>query len=239
MASVPDGSRIFLADTSGVEGIPVAMLDLSANKLTTGYTGTVHDAAANSDGNIFAAGFGISSAQLTPINIMGFEPYADSGAQSLHNVFGKKLSPSGSLLFSPQDTGVDIFDVHTGRLVRHVALPEAIPLDAGAMALDETVTKMFLISNTGITIAQLFEPPLSLAGVTPAKGASGTQVTLRGSGFQNGAAVTFEALQANVVYVDQNTLKATVPTSPKGPVQVSVRNPDGHAYSFDAAFTVQ
>ena len=239
MASVPDGSRIFLADTSRVEGVPVGMLDLSANTLTTGYTATVKDAAANSDGNTFAAGFSISSAELSRMNIMGFEPYADSGAQSLHNVSGEKLSPAGSLLLSPQDTGVDIFDVHTGRLVRHIALPETIPLDAGALALDEAGTKMFLISKTGITIAQLFESPLSLAGVTPTKGASGTQVTLRGSGFQNGATVTFGASQATVVYVDQNTLKATVPTSPIGPIQVTVRNPDGHVYSFDAAFTVQ
>lgn len=239
MASIPDGSKIFLGDTSGINDIPVGMLDLNSNTLTTGYHYTCQDAAASSDGNVFAASFSIANAQLSRINNMAFESYTDAGPKSISNVVGEKLNSSGSLLFSPQETGVDVFDVHTGRLVRHVAMPETIPLATNAMVLDETGTKMFLISNTGITIAQLFEAPLSLAGVTPTKGASGTQVTLRGSGFQNGATVTFGALQANVVYVDQNTLKATVPTSPIGPAQVTVRNPDGHAYSFDAAFTVQ
>jgi len=239
MASSPDGGKILLADASGIEGMPIGLLDLIGNTLTTGYTGTFQDVAANADGNIFATGFGISNAQLSRMNIMAFEKYADSGAQSLHNVFGEKLNPSGSLLFSPQDTGVNIFDVHTGRLVRHVALPEVIPQDFGSMVLDETGTKMFLISNSGITIAQLFEAPLSLATVHPATGTVGTHITLRGSGFQNGATVAFGVSQVSATFVDQNTITATVPALSGGPLRITVTNPDGHAYTFDSAFTVQ
>jgi len=227
MASSPDGGKILLADTSGIEGMPIGLLDLVANTLTT------------ADGNIFATGFGISNAQLSRMNIMAFEKYADSGAQSLHNVFGEKLNPSGSLLFSPQDTGVNIFDVHTGRLVRHVALPEVIPQDFGSMVLDETGTKMFLISNSGITIAQLFEAPLSLATVHPATGTVGTHITLRGSGFQNGATVAFGVSQVSATFVDQNTITATVPALSGGPLRITVTNPDGRAYTFDSVFTVQ
>ena len=152
---------------------------------------------------------------------------------------GEKLNPSGSLLFEPQVTGVDVFDVHTGRLAMHIALPEGIPLDMNAMALDETGTKMFLISNSGITIAELFQAPLSLASVSPPAASQGTLVTVRGSGFQNGARVAFGTSQASMTYVDQNTITATVPVLSTGPVRITVTNPNSQAYSLDAAFTVQ
>ncbi len=34
------------------------------------------------------------------------------------------------------------------------------------------------------------------------------------------------------------TLQVTVPSLPNGSVQVTVTNPDGQQYSFDAAFTI-
>jgi hypothetical protein len=238
LASTPDGTKIVFVPDSGFID-PVGILNLTANTLTYGFSGSWNDAAADSDANAFAASFGIANALLSQAAIMAYEPYADAGNQSLNNVIGEKLNPSGSLLFVPQKTGVDIFDVHTGRLAQHVVLPEGIPLDMNAMALDETGTKMFLISNSGITITQLFQAPLSLASVNPATGSAGTQVTLRGSGFLNGATVLFGTSQAATAYVNAETLTATVPTISAGPVRITVTNPGGQTYSFDDAFTVQ
>ena len=239
MASTPDGSKVFLAtSTGGGTARPVGLLDLTANTLTSGFSGDFVDAAINADATIFAANFETSNSQLNPISIVAFDPYADSGSPSLNNVVGEKLSPAGSLLFVPQHSGVDIFDVHTGRLVQHVVLPDPIPLDSKAMALDETGTKMFLISNTGITIADLYQLPLSIATVNPSTGSSGVTVKLRGSGFVTGAVVTFGTTQASTTFVDLNTLQATVPSLPTGPVRVTVTNPDGQKYAFDDAFTV-
>jgi hypothetical protein len=234
-ASIPDGSKVFLA--SGVGG-PVAMLNLTANTVTTGFSGTFNDAAASADGNIFAASFGISNAQLSQTSIMAFEPYSNSANQSILPP-GEKMNPSGSLLFMPQSAAVAIFDVHTGRMVQRVAISDGIPQSTGAMALDETGTKMFLITNSGITIAQLFQAPLSLATVNPAAGSQGTQVTLRGSGFQTGSTVLFGTLQAATTYVDPETLTATVPVISPGPVRITVTNPGDQTYSSDDAFTVQ
>ncbi len=234
-ASTPDGSEVFLASGGG----SVGMLNLTANTVTFGFSGSFSDAAANSDANAFGVTYGISNAQLSQTTIMAYERYADAGNGSLHNVIGEKLNPSGSLLFVPQDTGVDLFDVHTGRLVQHVAISDGIPLATNAMALDETGTKMFLITNSGITIAQLFQAPLSLASANPAAGSPGTQVTLRGSGFQNGTAVLFGTSQAASTYVDIETLTVTVPALSEGPVRITVTNPSGQTYSFDNAFTVQ
>ncbi len=234
-ASTPDGSKVFLA--SGAGG-PVGMLNLTANTVAYGFSGKFSDAAADSDANAFAVSYGVANAQLSQTTIIAYERYADAGNGSLHNVIGEKLNPSGSLLFVPQDTGVDIFDVHTGRLVQHVAISDGIPLNMNAMALDETGTKMFLITNSGITIAQLFQAPLSLGSVNPAAGSQGTQVTLRGSGFLSGATLLFGTSQAATTYVDAETLKATVPAMSAGPVRITVTNPSGQKYSFDDSFTV-
>ncbi len=235
-ASTPDGSEIFLASGGGG---PVGMLNLVSNTVTFGFSGTFNDAAADSDANAFAVSYGIANAQLSQTTIMAYERFADAGNGSIHNVIGEKLNPSGSLLFVPQDTGVDLFDVHTGRLVQHVAISDGIPLATNAMALDETGTKMFLITNSGITIAQLFQAPLSLASVNPAAASPGTQVTLRGSGFLNGATVLFGTSPAATTYVDSETLTATVPAISPGSVRITVQNSGGQTYSFDDAFTVQ
>jgi len=154
-------------------------------------------------------------------------------------VFGEKLNPSGSLLFMPQVSGVQVFDVHTGRLIRHISLADGLPVAVNVIALDETGTKMFLITNSGITIAQLEEAPLSLASPVITSGTPGTQIKLRGSGFQPGVSVSFADTQAATMFVDQNTLLTNVPTLSSGPVRITVSNPDGHTYSFDNAFMVQ
>jgi DNA-binding beta-propeller fold protein YncE len=233
LASTPDGAKICFAGNS------LGLLDLAANTITiNGPQGPWADTAISADGSACALEFGIYDPQMRRLAIMAFEPYADSGTQSFHNVIGEKLNPSGSLLFAPQDSGVDIFDVHTGRLVRHLALPDPIPLDTNTMALDETGTKMFLISNSGITVAQLYQAPLSLATISPRAGPPGTAVILRGSGFENGATVTFGTTQVPATFVDLNTLEATIPSLSPGPVRVTIKNPDGSQYSFDAAYSV-
>ena len=235
MASVADGTKVFLADMTGGG---MGLLDFTANTLTRGFTGRRTDAAADADGNIFAANLALTNTSLSRTAIAAYEPYT-AGDVRFQTVFGEKLNGSGSLLFIPQINGVDIFDVHTGRLVQHVILPEGIPADLGGLALDETGTKMFLISNSGITIAQLSQLPLSVASVTPASGLPGITVSVRGSGFQSGASVSFDGMQASTTTIDPNTLRAVVPAKPSGPTRVTVVNPDGHAYSFDAAFSVQ
>jgi len=217
----------------------IVLLDLTANAISTASGSMFSDAAASADGTTFAADFGTYDSRPARLSIMAFEPYADSGSQSFHNVAGEKLSPSGSLLFYPQDSGVDIFDVHTGRLVRHVVLPDPLPLDTNTLVLDETGSKMFLISNTGITIAQLHEVPLSLARAVPSSGTPGSTVTLRGSGFQSGITVKFANTSVQSSVVDANTLTATVPSLAAGPVRITLANPNGASYSLDAAFVIQ
>jgi hypothetical protein len=78
-----------------------------------------------------------------------------------------------------------------------------------------------------------------LTGLSPASGLAGaaTPVTVTGSGFQDGAAVRFDASAAtNVVVQSATTLTATAPALPAGAVNVVVTNPGGEA-SAPATFT--
>ena len=235
MASDQDGTKVAIS-----RGWSFGVVDLNANTvsaMTWSEWAKQYSVSSTALGDAFSGGFGIHTAQAALSSMMAYEPNLDVGPQSLHNVFGSKLNGSGSLLYSPQDSGVTIFDVHTGRLRLHLAMSDPIPLVMNGMALDETGTKMFLISNTGITIAQLYQVPLSLAEVIPASAAAGTMVTLTGSGFQNGATVTFGTTQVPATYVDSSTLQASVPSLPSAPLRVTINNPDGTQYPLDDAFT--
>ncbi len=247
MASTPDGSEVLLTDISQISGQPVGLLNFVTNTLTTAPDEVAHDAAVDADANLFMDGFYVRNAGLDPVSVLGDVPYYDAAGDSFNNLTSEKLNPSGSLLFLPQGLpvsgngvgeGMDIFDVHTGRLAMRVALPEPLQPCLNSIALDETGTKMFLISQSGITIAQLAAAPLSIATVNPSSAGAGAQVTIRGSGFANGATVTFGTTNEPTTFVDGQTLQATVPNLPAGSVRVTVTNPDGKFYSFDDAFSV-
>jgi YVTN family beta-propeller protein len=244
MASSPDGSQVFF--TSG--SVQVALLNLSNSSLTTGQglpngSSNPTSAAADGDDNIFSTGFGAFNGQLGSLNVGAIEYYFTLNGLEAEDLYSEALNPSGSLLFVPRTgsgvtSNVDIFDVHRGRLALRIRLPEGTADTLNELALDETGTKMFVITQSGITVAQLAADPLSVASVSPASAATGTQLTIRGSGFQSGATVMFGSSAATTTFVDSMTLQVTVPALPNGPVQVTVTNPGGQQYSFDAAFTV-
>ena len=76
--------------------------------------------------------------------------------------------------------------------------------------------------------------------VSPAGGAvaGGTKVTIAGSGFQVGAAVTFDGTAAtNVLRINTTTITATTPAHAAGAVNVVVTNPDNFAATRTNGFT--
>jgi len=79
-----------------------------------------------------------------------------------------------------------------------------------------------------------FAPAPSITNVQPSAAAPGTEVTITGSNFQNGATVTFGGTPSNsVIFVDASTLRAIVPNVPAGPAAVTVTNPDSQSATFD------
>lgn len=78
-----------------------------------------------------------------------------------------------------------------------------------------------------------------ISSITPNIGATagGTAVTITGTGFQNGASVTFGGTPATSVnFFSAAMLQATTPPALPGNVDVTVTNPDGQSATSKAAF---
>ncbi len=83
-------------------------------------------------------------------------------------------------------------------------------------------------------------PPRAVNAVRPARGATGggTAVTITGSGFAQGAAVTFGGKPARKVNVVSSTrITAVIPAGPLGAVPVGVRNPGLPVTLLEGGFT--
>jgi len=87
------------------------------------------------------------------------------------------------------------------------------------------------------TITVIAPPNPTTVRPTIGTSAGGTNVTITGSGFQNGATVAFGGIAAtNVAVLDANTITATTPAHPAGSVDIVVTNPDTMAGTLASAF---
>jgi uncharacterized protein (TIGR03382 family) len=106
-------------------------------------------------------------------------------------------------------------------------------------SVDVTVANGTVESVTLHNAFTYVNPP-AVAGITPTSGSSvgGTQVTITGSEFQDGATVKFGALAAEVqTVVSATTITVTTPSQHFGTVDVTVTNPDGQSATLPKAFT--
>ena len=256
-ASSRDGSKaVFDSFSDGLIGI----LDVNANTITSSLAQGGDFPSMDADGGLFSIRKDASpdlglfypvvfDSQMREVALMNDIDYLEAGPYDLRTFLkGALLNPSGSLFYLPEQTsfssipitsGVDIFDVHRGRLAVRVALPDPVASAFVPMALDDTGERIFLISSTGITVAQLARVPLSISSANPSLGTTGTLISIRGSGFVSGAGVTFGLVTSTATFVDSDTLQVTLPAIPPGPVRVTVSNPDGTHYSYDDLFQAQ
>ena len=123
----------------------------------------------------------------------------------------------------------------------NILLSEQIHLVPNSMDYDEAGNRLFVITNKGLAVVQTPPPPISIGYLNPASGSAlgGTAVTIRGSGFEQGATVRFGGVAANATFIDSSTLQVTTPAGTPGNFTVSIRNPDSTSYSWDAGFTYQ
>ncbi len=81
-------------------------------------------------------------------------------------------------------------------------------------------------------------PPPTVSNLSPASGpiAGGTSVTINGTGFQNGATVTFGGTSVAVTFNSSTQLTVTSPAHATGAVSVVVTNPDTQNVTRTNAF---
>ena len=221
------------------------------------------DLAVAQDGNAFA----VRENSLTSLRASNLNVFGTNTTNEIESIPGRTevpgatLHPTGALLYVPFLTGappalppaknitggIDIRDARTGALRRRMFLPEPFAMlstDVDAqhgsfLAIDENGQRLFALTTSGLTVIQLATVPLGIGSVNPPSGpaAGGTNVTLRGSGFQSATALTIGGKSVPVTFKDTNTLLFATPALAAGSQRIFVTNPNGETVSLDAAFT--
>jgi len=119
----PDG-RVY----SQIEGI-VFFVEPTTDDLTfataiNSNAGGNGELALSADGSTLITNGFFADANL---NAVGLQVYTDREVWLPVATVGQKLSKDGSVLFQPLTNGIDVVDVHTGRLVNRVQLPLQLP----------------------------------------------------------------------------------------------------------------
>jgi hypothetical protein len=124
------------------------------------------------------------------------------------------------------------------------ALTDVDALHGDFLTIDENGQRLFAITsldgspqNAALTIVQLASVPLGIGSVSSPtiSAAGGTQLTIRGSGFQSEIRLAIGGKPATATLVDMNTLIVISPAVPVGPQQLTLTNATGGTVSLDAA----
>ena len=77
--------------------------------------------------------------------------------------------------------------------------------------------------------------PLSIGHVDPQNASPGTQIVVRGSGFDSATAVTVGGVAAPVIFTDGNTPTLTIPGAASEPQDIVPTKSDGETYTLENA----
>jgi hypothetical protein len=154
---------------------------------------------------------------------------------------GEQLHSSGSLLYLAlanidNKDRVQIFDVHTGSLLRTIDMPELMIPSLNNLAIDDAGSTLFVLTQAGLVIVRMPSVPLSVGFVEPGTGTGGTSLTVHGSGFRAGVTATIGGQTATTVFIDANTLNIVAPPLTPGVYGIAVTNTNAETYSLDAAY---
>ena len=222
----------------------------ATNQWTAGLDLVGDSLAVSGDGHWFASDYTRLDSQMIQ-HSQAQPPEFFSSLLYFTDLVGEKLNASGSLLYTPvpqgfaasESNGVDITDTNHGAWLGQILLTEQIKTSGAqtTMDFDERGDRLFLLTNHGLTVVQLSAPPLAIGYLNPTVGpiSGGTTVTIRGSGFESGATVSFGGTAVTTTLVDASTLQVVTPRASAGGARVVIQNPDGSSYSLDAAFSYQ
>jgi hypothetical protein len=146
-----------------------------------------------------------------------------------------RLNAAGSLFFLAFADHFEIIDVAHAMLRMRFALSEAIQYTIMPLAIDSGGRNIFLITDKGLTVVDLGAALLSIGHLSQQSAGPGTQVTVRGSGFDSTVTAKVGGVAANVNVTDENTLTLTIPTANSGPEDIVLSRGDGATYTLENA----
>jgi hypothetical protein len=140
---------------------------------------------------------------------------------------------TGALMYVPWGQEIALFDIHTGEYRERIALPAQLDeLTAGSLLIDQTGKQIFVVSQSGFTVIQLDSLPLAIGSITT----SSSTWTVAGTGFLPGTTLAVDGVSQSVSYIDAQHLTVSVAPALSGIHTVTITNPDGHTYTYDAAY---
>jgi len=132
------------------------------------------------------------------------------------------FNASGSLYYFSYPNYFEIIDVEHATLRMRFSLTETILNTASPLAIDSGGRYVYLLTNNGLTVVDLGAAPLSIGHLSQQNASAGTQIVVRGSGFDSGTTATVGGLAGTVTFTDQNTLTLTVPAAAAGPEDIAL-----------------
>lgn len=219
----------------------LCVYDVVANSSSCSSSAQTFGPAISGDGHAVASEFVLADGVANVIGRVGRpEVYYDAlDSDVAHTpLLEPKLNDSGSLYYFAFPNFIDIVDFRQGTLRIRFSLSETLSNTATPMAIDPSGRYLYLITGIGLTIIDLGEAPLSISWLSAATASPGTQITVRGSGFNMSTTPTVGGQAASVALVDPNTLTITLPALSVGPATIILSNNDGQTYTATGLLTI-
>lgn len=226
LSATSDGSKLAFGG--------LCVYDAVANTSSCSAAAQTTGAAISGDGHSVASEFVLADSVPNVVGRVARPEvyYSALGSDTARTpLLAPKLNDSGSLYYLAFPNFIDIVDFRQGMLRIRFSVSETISNTATPMAVDPSGRYLYLITGTGLTIIDLGEAPLSISWLSAATASPGTQITVRGSGFNISTAATVGGQTASVTLVDSNTLTLTVPALSAGRTTIMLSNGDGQAYT--------
>jgi len=192
--------------------------------------------AISADGNVIGSGQVLGD--LAP-NIQGIVPHpiALFGPTIQLNppklLLEPRLNASGSLYYFAYPNYFEIADVAHATLRMRFALTQTIQDTATPLAIDSGGRFVYLLTDKGLTVVDFGAALLSIGHLSQQNASPGSQVVVRGSGFDSSTTATVGGIPALVSVTDENTLMLTVPAARSGAEDIVLMRSDGETYTLE------
>ncbi len=237
-----DGSLIAMTDSFRIY-VPAQQTCIPTDNSADEYT-----LAIAGDGNVIGLDNVIANSSGNVLGRFSFPPVSYPGASlTLYGSYDPlgngalstpRMNDAGSLFFWAYPNYIDILDVQHGTSALRFGLTETVTNTVAPMAIDSDGQRIFLITGNGFTVVDLGNAPLSVGHFNQASASPGNQITVRGSGFENGLTATLGGVAASLSFTDSETLTLTVPNINSGFEDLVLTNPDGTTYTLQNAINV-
>ena len=220
-------------------GLTPCIYSVQSGSYTTGLYaggGVGHAVAMSGDGNVLGFDQVMTDLSLTLLGDVA-QPialYASlSGIGPPNVLLRPRLNTTGSLYYFAYPNYLEIVDVAHALLRMRFSLTQTIQDTASPLAIDSGGQHVYLLTDKGLTVIDLGFAPLSIGHMSQSNAAPGSQIVVRGSGFDSGTTATVGGVPASVSISDENTLTLTVPAASPGPEDIVLTRSDGETYTLE------